>query len=294
MFYRRKVILALLQVFGGSLGKTQFQKLLLLYTKRQEKPDYHFVPYRYGCYSFQATADIFTMQKYEQVTIDNTGIRKTDKFDYATQLKEKDRQALNQLYLIHRGKNYADLIKYTYTKFPFYAINSGIADRYLNKEELEKVESYKPQSVKTALFTIGYEGISLEEYLNKLIVKDIRVLADVRNNPQSMKYGFTKNQLLNSCTSVGIQYIHFPEVGILSEERQELTCQKDYDILFEKYRKETLSKTLTVQQKIFQLLKEKKRIALTCFEANICQCHRKHLAEAITKLPEWSYELIHL
>jgi uncharacterized protein (DUF488 family) len=294
MFYRRKVILALLQVFDGSLGKTQFQKLLLLFTKRQEKPDYHFVPYRYGCFSFQAMADISTMQKYEQVTIDNTRICKIDKLDYVTQLKDKDRQALNQLYLLHRGKNYADLIKYTYTKFPFYAINSGIADRYLTKEELEQVESYKPQSAKTALFTIGYEGISLEEYLNKLIVKDMRVLVDVRNNPQSMKYGFTKNQLLNACTSVGIQYIHFPEVGIISEERQELTCQKDYDTLFEKYRKETLSKTLPAQQKIFQLLKEKKRIALTCFEANICQCHRRHLAEAITKLPEWNYELIHL
>jgi hypothetical protein len=31
---------------------------------------------------------------------------------------------------------------------------------------------------------------------------------------------------------------------------------------------------------------------LTCFEANICQCHRKHLAEAIIQLPQWKYELI--
>src|SRR5438270_11550069 len=137
MFYRRKVILAVLQIFGDNLGKTQFQKLLLLYTKRQEKPDYHFVPYKYGCFSFQAMSDISTMQKYGQVAIKNTGINKTDKIDYINQLKDKDKQALNQLYLLHKGKTYIDLIKYTYTKFPFYAINSAIADRYLKKSELE-------------------------------------------------------------------------------------------------------------------------------------------------------------
>ena len=81
MFYRRKVILGLLQIFGGNLGKTQLQKLLLLYTQKQVKPDYHFVPYKYGCYSFQAAADISTMQKYGQVRVSNKGIEKTE--DYA-------------------------------------------------------------------------------------------------------------------------------------------------------------------------------------------------------------------
>jgi uncharacterized protein (DUF488 family) len=45
---------------------------------------------------------------------------------------------------------------------------------------------------------------------------------------------------------------------------------------------------------IFDLLKHGKRIALTCFEANVNQCHRKHLAEAISFLPEFNYELKHI
>lgn len=294
MFYRRKVILALLQSFGASLGKTQLQKLLLLFARKQEKPDYHFVPYKYGCYSFQAAADISTMQKYGQVRVNNKGIEKSDPIDYVSLLKEKDRIALKQLYLLHGGKDYKDLIRYTYTHHPYYAIHSGIAYRFLNDGELKKVAEYKPTASRTILYTIGYEGISLEQYLNKLIGKDVRVLVDVRNNPISMKYGFTKSQLLNACISVGIQYIHFPEVGIVSDQRQELACQADYDKLFARYRKETLTHTTTTQERILQLLKEKERIALTCFEANICQCHRKHLAEAIIRLPEWKYELIHL
>jgi uncharacterized protein (DUF488 family) len=294
MFYRRKVVLALLQVFGGNLGKTQLQKLLLLFAQKQTKPDYHFVPYKYGCYSFQANADIFTMQKYGQVQVSNKGIEKIDQVDYLNLLKGNDRIALRQLYLLHGKKDYKELIRHTYTNYPYFAIHSEIADRYLNIEELKRVTEYKPTASKTVLYTIGYEGVSLEQYLNKLIEKDIKVLVDVRNNPMSMKYGFTKSQLLNACNSVGVQYMHFPDVGIVSGQRQELTCQADYDKLFEGYRKVTLKQTISTQERILELLKEKERIALTCFEANICQCHRKHLAEAITQLAEWNYELIHL
>jgi uncharacterized protein (DUF488 family) len=164
----------------------------------------------------------------------------------------------------------------------------------LNPAELQNLSDLKPSASKTILYTIGYEGVSLEQYLNKLIGKDVKVLVDVRKNPMSMKYGFTKRQLLKACEAVSIQYVHFPEVGIVSEERQELSCQADYDCLFDKYRQETLPHTNSTQEKILQLLKDKQRIALTCFEPNICQCHRKHLAEAIIKLPEWNYELIHL
>ena len=276
------------------MGKTKFQKLLMLFTKMQEKPDYHFVPYKYGCYSFQAMADLSTMQKYQQLTISNSGITKTDPIDYIATLKENDRKALSRLYLQHKSKNYTDLIKYTYRKYPYFAIHSEIADRYLTKKELEEVKRNRPVDTSTILYTIGYEGITLEQYLNKLIAKDVKVLIDVRNNPISMKYGFTKSQLSNACASVGLQYVHFPEVGIVSEQRQELNKQDDYDKLFEKYRKETIPKTITTQQKILDLLREKHRVALTCFEADTCQCHRKHLAEAILRLPDWNYELIHL
>ena len=152
----------------------------------------------------------------------------------------------------------------------------------------------RPFSEKTILFTIGYEGISLEAYLNKLLKNDVRVLIDVRNNPLSQKYGFSKNQLIRYCNSLNIEYVHFAEVGVQSEERKELNDQYDYDLLFTRYRENTLTKTIPSQNRILDLLIEKKRIALTCFEANIYQCHRKHLSEAIIHLPGWRFELKHI
>jgi len=144
------------------------------------------------------------------------------------------------------------------------------------------------------LFTIGYEGISLEAYLNKLIKNNVQVLVDVRRNPLSMKYGFSKNSLKKFCENLGIQYMHFPEVGIDSNQRQELNTQKDYDELFEHYKLNNLKNTKQTQATILDVLKSNKRIALTCFEANICQCHRKSLAEAIVALPDFNYELKHI
>ena len=186
------------------------------------------------------------------------------------------------------------LMKHTYINFPFYATRSEIADTILSKEELEKVSRAKPKGNKTVLFTIGYEGISLEEYLVRLLKNDVKVLVDVRNNPLSMKYGFSKSHLKKYCGSLGIAYTHIPEVGIQSNQRQELNTQSDYDKLFADYRKSNLSKTTTSQNEILKLLQQHKRIALTCFEANICQCHRKHLAEAIENLPDFKYEVKHI
>ena len=294
MFYRRKIILALLQLFDGQLDKIRLQKLLFLFTQKQEKSEYDFVPYRFGCYSFSANADLTTMVRKGLLGEDEKRFEKVDKTDILNQLKATDLKLLQELKSNYGRMSTTALMKHTYLNYPFYAIKSEVAVNILTKEELEKVNRTIPKDNKTMLFTIGYQGISLEEYLVRLLKNDIKVLVDVRNNPLSMKYGFSKSSLIKYCGSVGIQYVHIPEVGIQSEQRQELNTQSDYDNLFEVYRKINLSKTTESQIYILNLLKDHKRIALTCFEANICQCHRKHLAEAIAKFPAFDSEVKHI
>lgn len=294
MYYRRKILLALLETFDNRLEKICLQKLLMLVTKQQEKPDFYFVPYKFGCFSFQANADLVTMTKYNQVKAEGNSWIKTDNSKYLLSLKERDRQAIRYIKRQYGNKNVDELIKHTYIKFPYFAINSTIASERLNQNEYQKVLESRPKSVKTILFTIGYEGVSIEEYLNKLIINDIKVLCDVRKNSVSMKYGFSKSQLEKACNGVGVRYIHIPELGIESDKRQVLNTQSDYDNLFMSYRNEILPQTIKIQEKLLGLLMDNERIALTCFEANICQCHRKHLADAITKLPGFDYELKHI
>ncbi len=157
------------------------------------------------------------------------------------------------------------LMRYTYLNFPFYAINSEVAEKILNEEELRKVKKANPQKQETVLFTIGYEGISLEEYLVRLLKNNVKLLVDVRNNPVSMKYGFSKSQLKKYCESLSIEYIHFPEVGIQSEQRQELNTQNDYN-KYCRIPKRNLA-TPKTQAEIYTF-DDPQTIALTCFDAN--------------------------
>jgi uncharacterized protein (DUF488 family) len=295
MYYRRKIILSLIQVFDGELEKIQLQKLLFLFTRFQKnKKVYDFVPYKFGCYSFQANADLSTLKKYGIVSESTKTWKKEDNINYLTELTKEDKKTISDFRIIYANKTSDDLINLTYKKYPYFAINSTIAKEYLTEEDFNNLDNYRSFEEDITLFTIGYQGISLEAYLNKLIKNNIKVLCDVRKNALSMKYGFSKNQLKNACNGVGIEYIHIPEVGIDSEQRQELKTQTDYDMLFEEYKNLNLKKSIDSQLEILYLLKKNRRIALTCFEADICQCHRKHLSEAIANIRGFKYNLEHL
>lgn len=294
MYYRRKILLSLLEIFGNQLEKLQLQKLLFILAQNQDEPNYYFVPYKFGCFSFQANSDLVTLKKYGQVSEGKKTWVKTSKQSFLSELKKDDYQHILMLRKEFERKNSKDLLRYTYLNYPYFAIKSQVAVNYLTAVEIQEINSAKPASQKTGLFTIGYEGISFEEYLNKLLREDIKVLCDVRKNSKSMKYGFSKNQLKSACEGLGIQFIHIPEVGINADKRQELHVQADYDLLFEDYNQTVIRETVAQQEFIIDLIQTHRRVAITCFEANICQCHRLHLANAVMARPEANFDLFHI
>ena len=143
------------------------------------------------------------------------------------------------------------------------------------------VQAARPKPAKPGVCTIGYEGKNLEGYLNRLIVAGVTLLCDVRRNPLSRKYGFSKGTLTKGCEGVGIRYEHLPELGIASEERRELETQADYDALFATYRRVALPQQTKVLAQIGQWVNQGARVALTCFEALPEQCHRHCVADAL-------------
>jgi uncharacterized protein (DUF488 family) len=284
----------LLQLFDWELNKTQLQHLLFLVTQSQTRKDYDFVPERIGPCSYSVTADITIMASRGLLSEEGDLVIKLDPSNFLVHLKSADLAILQNIKNNHGQKTLAELMRYTFLHYPFYAINSKVAREILSHEEVAKIDASKPRSDQTILFTIGYEGISLEEYLVRLIKNDVKVLIDVRNNPLSMKFGFSKNQLRKFCDNVGIDYVHIPEVGIRSEQRKELSTREDFDKLFAAYREDILPQTIAHQTEILNLLIREKRIALTCFEANIEECHRKYLGDAIEKLPNFKYKVQHI
>jgi uncharacterized protein (DUF488 family) len=154
-----------------------------------------------------------------------------------------------------------ELIRYTYLKYPYFATKSQIAAELLSKNELFKVKEQKRQLDKLSFFTIGYEGISLENYLNKLIINDVHLLCDVRNNPLSRKFGFSKNQLRKACESIGIKYHHIPDLGIESGKRNALRSINDYNRLFDEYEQTTLIENQEQLLDLQELVRKYRRVS---------------------------------
>jgi len=293
LYYRRKILLAILEVFDEQLTAISLQKYLFLFTRGQLVKAFDFIPYRYGCFSFQANQDLSTMEKYGylEITEEQNGIfiKLKQTGQYLALLDMFDRQALLDVKADFGRLSQNDLIRHTYQKYPYFAINSSIAHELLTQDELTLVEKQKRVFTEPQLFSIGYEGITLETYINKLIINDVHVLCDVRKNAYSQKYGFSKSPLQKACEGVGIQYVHVPELGIESEQRLDLRSQTDYDILFERYEKTTLKDNHSALLKVRALLESDLRVALTCFEKNPHQCHRSRVAKALMQLPDINY-----
>jgi uncharacterized protein (DUF488 family) len=269
VYKRQQFLLAFLQEIKGGCSATDLQKLMFLYILNSGFSFYDFVPYKYGSYSFQLDQDVNTLQsmgwlEHTNTKISYAGYASSSLFDYSASLFK----SIDSL----RGSK---LIKKVYTTHPYYAINSTIASEMLDDDEMETVNNARAQLKQESqvLFNIGYEGLSVEVYINTLIQNDVRLLCDVRNNPLSRKFGFSKNNLGHFLKNVGIEYVHIPELGIISDKRKSLETKADYDTLFGEYA-ETLPSKKRYLDDVYTLIQTKKRIALACFEHDPQFCHR--------------------
>ena len=130
------------------------------------------------------------------------------------------------------------LIAETYRRYPYYGIQSQIVEKVLSGDAkaIRKIRiGPAPRKKKPGIVTIGYEGRTLEAYLNILLEDGVSLLCDVRRNALSRKYGFSKSTLARGCEGVGVRYEHIPELGIDSRLRKDLSTQASYDRLFEQY-----------------------------------------------------------
>ena len=107
------------------------------------------------------------------------------------------------------------------------------------------------------------------------------MLCDVRRNPLSRKYGFSKGTLAKGCEGVGVRYEHLPELGIPSDQRRGLETQADYDELFAEYERTSLPHQNQALATIAHWVRAGERVALTCYELLPEQCHRHCVAEAL-------------
>jgi Protein of unknown function, DUF488 len=292
--YRKLVLLSLLQRFGGRLSNRDFQKHLMLFTTEfGAHGSYDFVPYRFGGFSFQSYADRRSLVA-AGLLVDAEGWQIAKAECYARLLSRDDNHGLDRLHYTFGKLRGRPLVRELYRRYPYYAINSEIAHEIMTRAELTTIDHARPSDEDECLFTIGYEGISFDAYLSRLVANNIKLLCDVRRNPLSRKYGFSKSTLRDAVESLGIQYMHIPELGISSEKRRNLETPADYKKLFGEYECTTIAAGSEKISEVAAMLRLRKRIALTCFEADVCMCHRSRIVDALARLPSPPAAIKHL
>jgi uncharacterized protein (DUF488 family) len=281
LFDRQRRLLTLLEAVGGRVGNLDFQKLLFLYCQEPEiSSPYEFVPYKFGAFSFTSYADRQKLVERGYLESEESSWRLTTKGRKAT--RETD-LLLSAFADRHKGLRGDALVAETYRRFPYYATRSEIAERVLRSDPdaLKRIESARPGPRIAALSTIGYEGKTLERFLNELLASNVAILCDLRRNPLSRKYGFSKGTLSRACEALGIRYEHLPELGIASEQRRSLETQADYDALFATYERKSLPKQGEALSRLKRWIESGEHIALTCYERLPQQCHRHCVAEVL-------------
>ncbi len=132
-------------------------------------------------------------------------------------------------------------------------------------------------------FTVGYESLDIQDFVQGLKKKKVREIIDLRKNPVSRKKGFSKNKLAAHLQEAGIAYRHIPALGVPSEWRKKA---KEGEITRQQMFKNYVTQILRREDAELDLLCEKVQepgITLLCFEKDAQDCHRKFVADEILR-----------
>ena len=132
---------------------------------------------------------------------------------------------------------------------------------------------------KLHIFTIGYEGITVNDLIEALQKAGVERVIDVRALPLSRRPGFSKTPLRAALEGVGIDYVHLRALGTPAEGRS-AARKGQHALLAQIYAGQLELPEAVVQAEQMRDLAEEKPSALLCFERNAEQCHRSLLIEA--------------
>ncbi len=129
------------------------------------------------------------------------------------------------------------------------------------------------------LFTVGYEGTTLDTFIANLLTNNIDCILDVRALAFSRKPGFSKTQLARRLKREKIQYVHLADLGTPKRIRENLKSTRDYSTFFKTVEKYLANKKDAIEAVYSHVLNH--TCCLMCFEHLAAECHRKIVARRI-------------
>lgn len=282
MLNRQRLILALLARAGGPMSATALVKLAFLVREETEVGHdgtfYSFVPYRYGPFSFALYRELAALER-------DGYLRRSEKRVWLNperpglweqeigRLPAVQARAADEISEKYGRQSRGALIGSVYQRYPWYARKSELT-------EFVPVKLPEPPRLPIAVYTVGYEGRSVDAFFDGLLRAGIRAIVDVRANPVSRKYGFAKRSMQRIAEDLGLAYHHLPELGIASQHRADLSDYDSYQLLLDEYEQKMLPKRSSQVTRAIELLRQKPS-ALLCVESDVRCCHRSRLANRV-------------
>lgn len=126
------------------------------------------------------------------------------------------------------------------------------------------------------VFTVGYEGRSVDDFVAMLRAAKIDRVIDVRALPLSRRRGFSKTKLSEALAGSGIEYVHLRIAG--NPYRDQRANVKRCLALYKGH----LERSPEVIASVLEAT-HGHRAALLCVERDACNCHRSVLASKLVQ-----------
>ena len=130
------------------------------------------------------------------------------------------------------------------------------------------------------IFTIGYEGTTVPEFIAALQNAGVGRVIDVRALPLSRRPGFSKTPLRNALAEVGIEYVHLKALGTPAEGRTAARAGRHEELERIYAGQLELPEAMAQSAQMLELAREKPS-ALLCMEREPAHCHRTLLLDAV-------------
>jgi len=130
------------------------------------------------------------------------------------------------------------------------------------------------------IFTIGYEGTTVPEFVAALQRAGVERVIDVRALPLSRRPGFSKTPLRGALEEAGIEYVHLKALGTPSEGRTAARAGRHSDMERIYAGQLELPEAMAQSAQMLELAREKLS-ALLCMEREPAHCHRTLLLKSV-------------